>query len=288
VLRRQVARPRLSWADRAMVAALARVLPKARRLGMLVTPGTLLRWHADLVRRRWACKRRRQGRPPTRTSVRKLVLRLAVENPAWGYRRIAGELAGLGRKVAPSMVWAILKKAGVDPVPRRSGPSWSDFLKAQAAGILACDFFHAETITLTRLYCFAVVEHATRRVHVLGVTAHPARNLLLDLGDRAGQFTFLIRDRDTKFTDRFDAVFQAEGIRIIKTPVQAPRAKPRVAYCTSSGRCGVFCCCLGGDGSGGVRQFRLVYALSAAWRAGLRALSLRPCARAGGLSPGGG
>jgi putative transposase len=215
-----------------MVTALARLLPKARRLGMLVTPGTLLRWHADLVRRRWTCKRRRQGRPPTRTSVRKLVLRLAAENPAWGYRRIAGELAGLGRKVAPSTVWAILKKAGIDPAPRRSGLSWGDFLKAQAVGILACDFFCAETITLTRLYCFAVVEHATRRVHVLGVTAHPAatwvtqqaRNLLLDLGDRAGQFTFLIRDRDTKFTDGFDAVFQAEGIRIIRTPIQAPRA----------------------------------------------------------------
>ena len=135
VLRRQVAQPRLSWADRAMVTALARVLPKARRLGMLVTPGTLLRWHADLVRRRWTCKRRRQGRPPTRTSLRKLVLRLAAENPAWGYRRIAGELAGLGRKVAPSTVWVILKNAGIDPAPRRSGPSWSDFLKAQAAGI---------------------------------------------------------------------------------------------------------------------------------------------------------
>ena len=232
VLRRQVARPRLSWADRAMVTALTRVLPKARRLRMLVTPGTLLRWHADLVKRRWTYKQRRQGRPPTRPTVRGLVLRLAAENPTWGYRRIAGELAGLGRKVAPSTVWAILKRAGIDPAPRRSGPSWSDFLKAQATGILACDFFHAETITLARLYYFTVVEHATRRVHVLGVTAHPggswvtqqARNLLLDLGDRAGQFTFLIRDRDIKFTGRFDTVFQAEGIRIIKTPVQAPRA----------------------------------------------------------------
>jgi putative transposase len=233
VLRRQVARPRLSWADRAMVTALARLLPKARRMGMLVTPGTLLRWHADLVRQRWTFKRRRQGRPPTRPTIRELVLQLAAENPTWGYRRIAGELAGLGRKVAPSTVWAILKNAGIEPAPRRSGPGWGDFLKAQAAGILACDFFHAETITLARLYGFVVVEHATRRVHVLGITAHPvtmwvaqqARNLLLDLGDQAAQFRFLIRDRDTKFTGAFDAVFQAEGIRIIRTPVQAPRAK---------------------------------------------------------------
>ncbi len=138
---------------------------------MLVTPGTLLRWHADLVKRRWTYKRQRPGRPPTRPTVRQLVLRLAAENPTWGYRRITGELAGLGRKVAPSTVWAILKKAGIDPAPRRSGPSWNEFLKAQAAGILAVDFFHAETITLARLYCLAVVEHATRRVHVLGVTA---------------------------------------------------------------------------------------------------------------------
>ncbi|GAA4629270.1 hypothetical protein GCM10023196_049300 [Actinoallomurus vinaceus] len=137
-----------------------------------------------------------------------LVLRMAAENPGWGYPRLAGELAHLGRRIAPSTAWAILKKAGIDPAPCRSGSAWGEFLRAQPEGILACDFFHAETVTLTRLYCLAVVEHATRRVHVLGVTANPtagwvaqqARNLMMDLGERAGSFKFLIRDRDSKFT----------------------------------------------------------------------------------------
>jgi hypothetical protein len=173
VLRRQVTRPKPSWADRALISALVRLLPKPRRIGLLFTPDTLLRWHADLVKRRWTYKRTTPGRPPTRPTIRALVLRLAAENPTWGYRRIAGELAGLGRKVGASTVGRILHEAGADPAPRRSGPSWEEFLRAQASGILACDFFHADTITLARLYCFAVVEHATRRVHVLGVTPNP-------------------------------------------------------------------------------------------------------------------
>ncbi|HEV7933440.1 MAG TPA: helix-turn-helix domain-containing protein [Actinomadura sp.] len=162
VLRRQVASPRPSSADRALLSALARLLPRRRRLHLFVRPRTLLRWHADLVKRRWTYPRRGPGRPPTRPTIRALVLRLAAENPTWGYRRIAGEIAGLGRKVSPATVWAILKKAGFDPAPQRSDLTWAQFIKSQASGILACDFFSVETITLARLYCFAVVEHATR------------------------------------------------------------------------------------------------------------------------------
>jgi hypothetical protein len=175
-------------------------------------------------------------------------------------RRIHGELTGLGYKIAPSTVWRILKDAGIDPARTRSGQTWRAFLAGQARTILAVDFFHVDTMFLRRLYVLFFVEHGTRRVHLAGITAHPtgawvtqqARNLLLDLEGSAGSLKFLIRDRDTKFTATFDAVFTAIGMRIIKTPVLAPRAKPRVAYCTSSGRCGVFCCCAGGDISGGV------------------------------------
>jgi putative transposase len=231
VLRRQVSRPRLSWADRAVFAALSRLLSQAGRLHRIVTPATVLRWHRDLVTRRWTQPRRRGGRS-TAFELRQLVLRLASENPTWGYRRIHGELAGLGHQIAPSTVWSLLKRAGIDPAPRRSGPTWRQFLTAQAHSILATDFFCVDTVLLHRLYVLFVVEHATRRVHLLGITANPtgawvaqqARNLLMDLDDRLGGFAFLIRDRDSKFTGVFDAVFASEGIRILRTPVRAPRA----------------------------------------------------------------
>jgi putative transposase len=233
VLRRQVRRPRLSWADRAVFAALTRLLNQAAHLQRIVTPATVLRWHRDLVTQRWAQpRRRRTGGRSTAPELRWLVLRLASENSTWGYRRIHGERAGLGYRLAPSTVWLILKRAGIDPAPRREGPSWREFLRAQAHGILATDFFCADTLLCHRLYVLFVVEHATRRVHLLGITANPtgawvaqqARNLLMDLGDRAAQFRFLIRDRDSKFTDVFDAVFASDAIRILRTPVRAPRA----------------------------------------------------------------
>jgi putative transposase len=202
--RRQPRHPDLDWADRALLATLLGVIPKVRRHGLrlLVTPDTILRWHRDIVRRRWAAKPRRggTGRPATHRNIRALVLRLARENPDWGYRRIHGELAGLGVKVAASTVWEILKKAGIDPAPRRTGPGWSLFLRSQAEAILACDFFTADLLDGTQAYVLAVIEHATRRIRLLGVTSHPtgewssqqARNLLMDLGEQAQRVKFMI------------------------------------------------------------------------------------------------
>ena len=239
VLRRQVPRPRPSWADRALLAALSRLVPRGRWPRLFVSPETVLRWHRDLIRRRWSVPRR-AGRPPIRPSIRQLVLRMAADNPGWGYRRIHGELVGLGHRMAPSTVWLILRRAGVDPAPRRTGQSWRQFLAAQADGILACDFAHVETVLLRRLYILFVIELATRRVWLLGATAHPdgpwvtqsARNLMMDLGDRATRFGYLIRDRDTKFTAAFDAVFTVEAIQIVRTPVRAPHGPAPVEVTT--------------------------------------------------------
>jgi putative transposase len=237
VLQRQQGwRPKLSWADRALIATLVGFMPRARRarLRLLVTPETVLRWHRDILRRRWAARSRcrRPGRPPIRRNIRVLVLRMAVDNPSWGYRRIHGELPGLGVRVAPSTVWEILTKAGVDPAPRRTGPSWPQFLRSQAEAIIAADFFTVSLLNGAQAYCLAVIEHATRRIRILGTTMHPtgswasqqARNLAMNLDDQARNVTFLIRDRDTKFTIGFDAAFRDTGIPILKSPVMAPRA----------------------------------------------------------------
>jgi len=231
VLRRQVTRPPIDWADRAVLAGLARLLPRSVWRGRLVQPTTLLRWHRDLVRRQWAYPHRR-GRPTVTAELRQLVLRMAKENPTWGYRRVHGELCRLGYKIGASTVWSILQRAGVDPAPQRSAVSWRQFLRAQAKGVLAVDFFTVDTVFLKRLYVLFVIEVASRRVHVLGVTAHPsgewvaqqARNLFMALEDRVGQFRFLVRDRDAKFTAAFDAVFVAEAIEVLRTPVRAPQA----------------------------------------------------------------
>jgi putative transposase len=232
VLRRQVPRPRHQRRDRLLLAALSRLLPRSRWPVFVVTPQTVLRWHRQLVTRRWSYPSRRPGRPRTGKAIRDLVIRLARDNPNWGHRRIQGELVGLGHPVAASTVWAILRRAGVDPASRRDGPSWRQFLTAQARGIIACDFFTVETVLLRRRYVLIFIELADRRVHLAGVTAQPtgewvtqqARNLLLDLGQRVATLRHVVRDRDAKFAVSFDAVFTAVDIQIIKTPPRVPRA----------------------------------------------------------------
>jgi transposase InsO family protein len=230
VLRRQVERPRLRSADRAFLSAASRLLPPARRHGLLVTPQTLLRWHRELVRRWWTYARVRPGRPSIDAQKRELVLRLARENPRWGYQRIAGELTKLGLAVSPSTVRRLLARAGLRPAPRRSGPSWREFLRGQASSIIACDFFTVETAFLRRYYVLFFIELASRRVHLAGCSAHPsgrwvsqqARNL--SFSGVLGEARFLIHDRDSKFLASFDGVFHSEGIRVILTPFQAPKA----------------------------------------------------------------
>jgi putative transposase len=233
VLRRTAGRVRYEPADRAWFAALTQFIPRRQWPGVFpVTPATLLAWHRRLAARKYdTSARRRAGRPPTVRSIARIAVRLARENPLWGYRRIHGELTKLGATVAPSTVYEILRAAGIDPAPRRSGPTWRQFLHAQAAGILAVDFLHVDTVLLKRLYVLVFIEHGTRRMHLGGVTAHPtsawtvqqARNLALNPGERFGDFRFLIRDRGSNFTASFDAVFQSAGTTILRTAVQAPR-----------------------------------------------------------------
>jgi putative transposase len=230
VLRRQQPRPAVRAADRALLAALVRLLPSPQRRGLIVTPQTLLRWHRELIRRRWTQPRQSPGRPPVERRVRELVLRFARENPRWGYPRIAGELLKLGIRVSPSTVRRLLLAAGLKPAPRRSGPSWREFLRQQASSTLACDFFTVETLTLRRYYVLFFIELASRRVHLAGCTTNPsggwvsqqARNL--SFSGVFDQTRFLIHDRDSKFSVAFDEVFKSEGIRVIRTPIRAPRA----------------------------------------------------------------
>ncbi len=197
----------------------------------MVKPETLLRWHRELVRKKWTHRRSGQpGRPAIDPEVRDLVVRLGRQNPRWGYQRIRGELMKLEIRISATTVRTILLRHGLDPAPRRAGPTWTEFLRSQASGILATDFFTVETIRLKTIYVLFFIELSTRRVQLAGVTAHPdsawvtqqARNLAIE--ERLSGVRFLLRDRDATFSGPFDDVLRAEGLRVIRTPIRSPRA----------------------------------------------------------------
>ena len=232
ILRRQVRQPRFEPHDRLLLAALSRVLPRHSWRVFLVRPETLLRWHRQLVARRWTYPHRRPGRPPIGREVRELILRLARENPSWGYLRIAGELRKLGIAVSATSVRNILAQAGLPPAPHRDRQSWRTFLRTHRESIVACDFFTVDTVWLRRLYVLVFLSIGSRRVEYFACTSKPdtvwmlqqARNLLMEFDDREKQVRFLIHDRDAKFPCAFDALLATENIKVIRTPVQAPNA----------------------------------------------------------------
>jgi len=247
VLRRQVPRPKLQPADRALLAAVSRVLPPARWSCYLVKPETLLRWHRRLVAGAWTYPHRQIGRPPLDHHIQQLIVRLAAENPRWGYQRVQGELLRLGVRVSATAIRTTLRRHRLDPAPRRASKSWPAFLRQQAAGIVACDFFTVDTVWLRRLYVLLFIELDTRRVHLAGVTAHPngtwvaqqARNLLLILGERGRDVRFVLRDHDAKFSCGFDDVFRSEGGEVLVTPDPSAKGKRVCGALGADGPCRV-------------------------------------------------
>jgi putative transposase len=239
IARRQLGRPRPSVSDRALLAALSRALPRSAWSAFAVSPKTLLRWHRRLVTRRWTYNRRGLGRPPLDAELQSLIVRLARENPRWGYRRIVGELRKLGLRASATSVRSVLKGREIPPAPRRCGPSWRTFLRAHAHGVIACDFLTVDTVSLRRLYVLFFIELESRRVWLAGCTHQPsggwvtqqARNLVIDVHERKRPLRFLIHDRDAKFTAAFDEVFRTEDVEIIRTPFRAPNANAHAERC---------------------------------------------------------
>ncbi|MCP3856085.1 MAG: transposase [Actinomycetia bacterium] len=229
VLRRQDNRPKLNDDDRTLLGAIAQALARPRRAGWLVTPDTLLRWHRRRIARHWTQPTAGPGRPSTAAEVRRLIIELATDNPTWGYRRIHGELTGLGHRVGASTVWRILKRHGVDPAPHRSIVTWTQFMRSQAA---ACEFAAVDTALLRRYYLLFFIDVSTREVFFAGITAHPtgawttqaARNLFLRHHDRLADAGALVRDRGSQFIDTFDEIFRTDGLKILKTPARTPVA----------------------------------------------------------------
>ncbi len=230
VMKRSAGRPKLRRLDRVLLAAFARFVPRERWSCFIVSPQTMLRWHRELVARKWTYRHTRIGRPPLDPDLVALIISMGRKNPRWGCMRIKGELQGLGHRVGVTTIRTILRRAGISPAPRRDGPSWAEFLRAQAQGIVACDFFTVETVFLQTLYALFFIEVSTRRIHIEGVSRNPdsawatqqARNLAM--GDGLDHVRFLIRDRDSKFTASFDEVFKTQGAKVLKTPVRAPKA----------------------------------------------------------------
>ena len=230
VLHRQVSRPQLADGDRALLGAVAAALPRPQRAGWLVTPETLLRWHRRRISHHWTQPCRAPGRPSTAASLRRLILEMANDNPTWGYRRITGELAGLGHRVGASTVWRILKHHRIDPAPQRTSVTWTQFLRSQAA--VACDFATVDTVLLRRCYLLFFIDIANREVLYGGITANPtgawttqaARNLFVRHPSRFTRARALLRDRASQFVNDFDEIFCSEGLKILKTPVHAPVA----------------------------------------------------------------
>ena len=230
VLKRKNQRPELSDDDRSLLGAIAKALPRPRRLGWVVTPETLLRWHRRRVARHWTHPARSPGRPATPLAIRRLVVQMATENPTWGYRRICGELVGLGHRLAPSTVWQILKIHDIDPAPGRATVTWTQFLRSQAA--VACDFATVDSALLRRYYLLFFIDITSREVFFGGITTNPtgtwttqaARNLFLRHNDHLTGAAALVRDRGSQFTSSFDEIFLSEGMKILKTPIRTPVA----------------------------------------------------------------